>query len=221
VTDAATALIHVQFVEAGGLADDPVQLRTVNQQRLGRQDVLIACDRVVIALEGVLEVAIQPRPDLGRLGHEGLGAAHIVEQAARPIAVSLDHLAERHDLRVLHRADRSLGRRVVAADRLDVVADELDADRLGIPGQKQVHDAAADAELPVGVHRVLAGEPRVDEQAGQAVGIDLAANPEVDRGSEEALGRAHAREQRSRRRDHDTRGAACRRVQRRARADAT
>ena len=55
------------------------------------------------------------------------------------------------------RFDRSLRRRIVGAQRLDGVADELEADRLSRAGGIEVHDAAADAELAGLVGRILAG----------------------------------------------------------------
>ena len=43
--------------------------------------------------------------------------------------------------------ERALGFDVERADRLDLVAEELDADRVGRVGGEDVEDAAADAEL--------------------------------------------------------------------------
>src|SRR4029450_9736090 len=52
-------------------------------------------------------------------------------------------------------SDRSLRRGIVGADRLDGVADELEADRpFGARGV-EINDAAADAELARLVNRVL------------------------------------------------------------------
>ena len=58
---------------------------------------------------------------------------------------------------------------IVLADRLDRVADELDAERLGRAGREEVDDAAADAELAVLVDGIFAGEPRVGEQLREIV----------------------------------------------------
>ena len=58
---------------------------------------------------------------------------------------------------------------------LDHVADELDADRLGIAGGKNVDDAAADSEGAVLVDWILAREAGIDEQVGQLLRIDFRA----------------------------------------------
>ena len=54
----------------------------------------------------------------------------------------------RNDVHLIRRARRALRRRIEASQALDRVADELDANRLGIGGGKHVDDAAADAKAP-------------------------------------------------------------------------
>ena len=114
-----------------------------------------------------------------------------------------DVFANRHDQRVVDGLDRALRRRVEAADRLDRVADELDAQRVHVAGGEDVHDAAADAELAVLVHRVFRREPRLGEPRSQHVEREVLAGMQVDRRVGDAIRRAEPREQRRDRRDDD------------------
>ena len=86
-----------------------------------------------------------------------------------------------NDHHLIGRAGRALCCRVEAAQRLDHVADELDADRFGIGRRKHVDDAAADGERAVLVDRILAREAGIDQQVGQGVRLDLGAGPNLDR----------------------------------------
>ena len=56
---------------------------------------------------------------------------------------------------LIERRERSLCGCVVASQRFDDVADELEADRLRLGRGIEVHDAAADAELTVLVDGIL------------------------------------------------------------------
>jgi hypothetical protein len=97
-------------------------------------------------------------------------------------------LGRRIDDGALDRMQRPLRERRVRAHRLDLVAEELDAERLAAGGREDVDDAAADRELaPLlgALHALVAGE-------GKALGqVVLGVVGEADRGR--ALsGRRHA-----------------------------
>ena len=62
---------------------------------------------------------------------------------------------QRRDRGLIERGGRTLGRRIVGANGLDRVADELETNRLPGAGGKEVDDAAAHAELAVLVDRIL------------------------------------------------------------------
>ena len=68
----------------------------------------------------------------------------------------IESLAGRHDMDLVRRTGRPLRRRIEAAQTLHGVADELDADRLGVSRRKHVDDAAANGERAVLVNRVFA-----------------------------------------------------------------
>src|SRR5690606_34795141 len=84
-------------------------------------------------------------------------------------------VADGNDGKAVQRVGRSLRGGIEAADRFHRVADELDADRHVIAGGKHVEDAAAQAELAVLVHRVLAREAAVGEYRHELFGIDVLA----------------------------------------------
>ena len=95
----------------------------------------------------------------------------------------------RHDLKLIQRFDRALGPRIEAADRLDRVADELDADGRILAGGIDVENAAAQRELAVLVDRILPLVAAVDEDLGQRLRIDLDARPQIERRREDRLRR--------------------------------
>ena len=86
---------------------------------------------------------------------------------------------------LVDRFDRALRRGVVAAQRFDGVADELDADRRRVARGKDVDDAAAHGELAVLVGRILPREAGVDEQLGEIGRRDVLARLEIERRAEQ------------------------------------
>ena len=99
---------------------------------------------------------------------------------------------------MLTRSTSSIERCVAGSkcpDRLDRVAGEVEPERLGASGREDVDDAAADAELAVGIDRVLAREAGVDQQRRQRVGIDFVAGLHLPRGRQQPVGRAELGQQ--------------------------
>ena len=101
----------------------------------------------------------------------------------------VEPFADRDDDDLIGGAGGTLRRRIEPAQRLDHVADELEADRLGIAGRKDVDDAAADREGAVLVDGIFASEAGVDEQVGQRLRIDLRAGSDFERRAQQSLRR--------------------------------
>ncbi len=110
-------------------------------------------------------------------------------------------LADRHDVRLVDGAGRPLRRRVVAAQRFDRVADELDTDRLIVTGRVDVNNSAAYAELAMLVDGILSRVAGYDEPLGKKLWADFDAGPQVDSGPRQLLRRHQSRKKSGRRRD--------------------
>ena len=116
-------------------------------------------------------------------------------------------LRQRHDGRLIERDDRPLGSGVVAADRLDVVADELDADGVVGARRKPVHDAAANAEFAVLIHRIFTREAGVRQKIAQLDRAQIHARLQIDRRRAQSIRMAQLRQQRRTGRHDNPRGA--------------
>ena len=90
-------------------------------------------------------------------------------------------LGGRVDQRVVDGVQRALRERREGADRLDLVAEELDPERLAAGGREDVDDAAADGELAalLGLLDALVAGER--ERLGEAVDAGLVADADRDR----------------------------------------
>src|SRR5262249_58225750 len=104
-----------------------------------------------------------------------LRAGEVVEECR--LAVALEDVPQRHDVDLIDRGNRTLCRRIVSTERLDRVADELEADGLGFAGRKDIDDAAADREFALLVSRVFARKAGVNEQVGEIGGGEGLAPP--------------------------------------------
>ena len=118
---------------------------------------------------------------------------------------ALELFGQRADRHVIERRHRPLRRRIEAAERLDVVTDELRPDREGLSRRKQVDHAATPAELAVRLDRVGTREAGVHQAVGQIGRGAGYAEPELYRGAQQPLGRAEPRQERRRGRDDDPR----------------
>ena len=109
------------------------------------------------------------------MSRESRGAREVVEErGVRPVGrrrlpASTDSRSGTID-ELIERLDRPLRAGIVAAERLDRVADELEPDRLGLAGGKDVEDAAADGELAVLVGRILAVKPASTSSSARPAG---------------------------------------------------
>ena len=192
----------------------------VNRAPVGEQlsrigNRFVAAARFLVAVPDLLDELRRVRLDFVALRHQNsmiLRLGEILEE--RGAAVLRQHVPEGHDRDLIDRLDRPLRGRVVAPQRFNRVADELQPNGLTLSGGKHVEDAAADGELSVFIGRIFTGESRVGQQFGQIDRRDILARLQVDRGVEQAPGCAHARQQGRRRGDDDPGGTARHGVQR-------
>src|SRR5579884_1779491 len=77
--------------------------------------------------------------------------------------------------------ERALRERREGADGLDLVAEELGAQRLAAGGREDVDDAAADGELAALVRPLDAGVAGEGERLGESLDAGLEAGPQLDR----------------------------------------
>ena len=119
-------------------------------------------------------------------GHEILGDArepHLLLRAAgcRRVERVEPALGRRVDDRVVDRVQRALRERRERAHLLDLVAEELDADRLAAGRREDVDQAAAHRELPAVVDALDALVARERERLRQALDARLRADRDADR----------------------------------------
>ncbi len=169
---------------------------------------------VFVALLNLIEQLGRVRVDLVALGDDdarGAGPRQVVED--RGIAIVLQDVAKGNDRNLIDRRNRSLRRRIVGAERLDRVPDELQPYRVRFAGGKDVGDAAADGEFPRFVGRVFAREAGVDQQLGEIDRRDVLSRLQGQRRRKHAVGGGDAREHAGGGGDHHTSGALRDRVQ--------
>ena len=160
----------------------------------GRWSRGVFCFRFLVARPNLFDQLRRLRGHLFLFAHDERQIAivrQVIEERGRS-----GFLGQRNDGRLIDRFDRALGRRVVPPDRLDVVADELDANRVVGAGREPVDDAAADAELAVLVDRILAREAGVGEQIAEHDRIEIHSGLQLDGGGLEAVRGAQPRQQR-------------------------
>ncbi len=103
-------------------------------------------------------------------------------------------LGQRDDGGLIERLNRSLCGRIVPANGFDVVADELDTDRIVRTRRKIVDDTAADAELAVLVDRIFASEAGIGQKISQRDRIEIEAVSQLYRRGFETGRRAQPRQ---------------------------
>ena len=114
-------------------------------------------------------------------------------------------LGQRDNRRLIERLDRSLCRWIVPADGFDVVADELDTDRIVGTGRKVIDDAATDAEFAVLVDRIFARKAGIGQEIAERDRIEIETVPNLNRGRLEIGRRAETRHQGGGRGPHNPR----------------
>jgi hypothetical protein len=117
-------------------------------------------------------------------------------------------------MRLVDRLDRSLRAGVIRPERLDVVADELDADRMRRAGGVEVDDTAAGGELARLVGGILTRVAGVGKAIHEIGRRDLLVRPQDQSGRFQARRRAEPRKQRGRRGDDQPRRARAQPVER-------
>ncbi len=227
VLDQVAFARHVAFVHAADLRDGDVGLvddqqevfREVVEQGGRRRARAAAVDVARVVLDARAEsdlahhldvvVGAHPQPlglqqlalalqfgqPLGQFlldGGDGVGhsfrAGHVVGGREDPQRVDL--------------ADHVAGQRVQVVQRLDLVAEELDAHRQLFVGRDDLDGVAADPERAAGEGQVVAGVLDVDQQPQQGVAGHLGADPQLHRAVQVGLRRAQAVDARHRGHHH-------------------
>ena len=168
-------------------------LREIVQQRRGRRSGPAPVDvpRVVLDagakpdLAHHLDVIVGPHPqalglqqlaltlELGEpLGQLFLDGGNRVRHPLRAGHV----VGGREDAQRVDLADHLAGQRVQVVQRLDLVAEVLDADRQLLVGRDDLDGVAAYPERAAGERQVVAGVLHVDQQPQQPVARDLGAH---------------------------------------------
>ena len=210
-------LADLQRVQRRGAGEPGGRLPVVHLQRRGRRRRIVARGGVRVARPNLLCRLSQAIRDLRRFGDHETGRCATDVVVESPAAIrrglvllriaascqALELFGEGPDGHVVQGGHRALRRRIEAAERLDVVPDEFGPDREGLPCREHVDHTAASAEFSVGLDRVAAREPGVDEPIGQDHRGVRAAEPEIPGCEQEPVRRAYARQQRPRRGDDD------------------
>ena len=109
----------------------------------------------------------------------------------------------REDPQRVDLADDVAGQRVQVIQRLDLVAEELDAHGQFFVGRDDLDGVAAHPERATGERHVIAGVLDIDQQPQQRVARNLVADLQLDGPVQIGLRRAQAVDARHRRHDHD------------------
>ena len=109
---------------------------------------------------------------------------------------------QRQDEQLVELPDRALGRGIEQADRLDIVAEELEPRRTGLARREDVDDPAAQAPLPHGHDRLDLLVAASLQRFEQKLAVQAVARGEPERARREFLATPQGRAERGRRRDH-------------------
>ena len=130
----------------------------------------------------------------------------VERQAARECLAHLAIDRELHHRQQRHRSGRLLGSLrldVEPAQRIDRVADQLDANRLRRRRRKQIEDAATERELAGLADKIRPHESVLDQLLQQRMQIQLFALSQCDDASLKLLSQREALKQRARRNDQN------------------
>jgi hypothetical protein len=180
-------VVRVGVVE-GGAHVGPV----VAQRRLG---VLFGREHE-LGLGGQEVEQLAEAVDGQQLGDVGTLVGALVRGHLRQLAMLRGELRRRRDLGDVGLAERALRERREPAQRLDLVVEEVDADRALLRRRVEVEQAAADGELPAVLDLVDALVARGDEVGGALLEVEQLADPEhepvrAQRGVGDLLAQSH------------------------------
>ena len=221
------ALVHAADLRHGHvrLVDDQQEvLREVVDQRGRRGAGAAAVDVARVVLDARAEADLAHHLDVVAGAHaQPLGLEHLalaLELGEALLQLGLDGLdgllhalgprdvvGRREDADVVDLPDHVAGERVEVVERLDLVAEELDADRELLVRRDDLHGVAADPERAAGEGHVVALVLHVDQGAQQGVAVELLADGQLHRAVEVRLRRAEAVDA-GHRGDHDDVAAA-------------
>ncbi len=173
-------------------------LDQAGERRLDREQPRGVLRAAEVVLRLVLEVGRldqrHPRP-----GGQGVGG---VAEGGRVVAVER---GEGGQVDPVELAERALRVGVEGADRLDLVAEELDADGVARVGREDVEDPAAEAELPRDLDHLDPVHPLADQPARQVLHLDRVAHPDRPGRLRQRLGGRDRLQERLDRRDDEPR----------------
>ena len=159
--------------EIGGPRQAALDGIPFRQQLARHRNLLAAARRLVVAVLNLVDELQRLGVDLVTLGHDDaviLRPRQVLEERRAPVRPGRGRrqdISQRHDRDLIDRLDGPLCRRVVPAQRLDRVADELESNRVAFTCREHVENAATDGELAMFIRRIFPGESRVDQQLGQ------------------------------------------------------
>ena len=133
--------------------------------------------------DGLIERIVRARGAEGRaIGLPKPGDGGVIE----------DHLGHRHEVDPLEPVGRALRDRVEAADRVDLVAEEVEPHRPRAAGRKDVDDAAAKGAIARLGHRRGRGEAHACKPAAHGLGRDPLAPAQRQARALDRFGGGHA-----------------------------
>ncbi len=132
----------------------------------------------VVGLEDEIGRALERRHEI--VGHldDRLDVLVVGQRRLQEVGPAFGRRIER---RLCDRVERALRERREGAHRLDLVAEELDPERLAAGRREDVDDAAAHGELAAVVHALGALVAREGERLRQALDAELEAGAHLDR----------------------------------------
>ena len=147
--------------------------RAVERDRL--EPVLLPDPAHVVGLEDEVGSAGQRRHEIVRhRSRLAFLAVPFLDEIEAPLHGGIDD-------GLLHRMQRALRERREGADRLDLVAEELDAERLAPGGREEIDEPAADGELAAVVDALDALVAGEGEHLGQPLDPDLPSGTQLER----------------------------------------
>jgi hypothetical protein len=164
------------------------------------------CQRLGAGRHVAAQQRVDQRVDLTGRNRLGLRLGPDRRRALDHLVAVEEQLAGGRQQRRGHLVLGSLAGRVEAADRVDLVAPQLDAQRRGELGREDVDDVAPHRDLArlLDERHALVADP--DEAGDEAVAVERLAHRDASRRGPQSPPRGHAQGEGRARRDHDRRG---------------
>ncbi len=171
-------------------------LDQLGERRFDREQALLVVDPAEVVAGFLAEVVGLDEGDPGPFGESVGGMAEgggVVAVEARR-----DGQVDRFEL-----AERALSLGIERADRLDVIAEELDSDRVGGVGREDVEDAPSEAEFAGNLDHLDSQHPLLDQPGRQPLHRDRVADLQSLRGPRQHFHRRYRLQERLHRSDDE------------------